>query len=166
MIVHNNFNQKTSIPYDVQRSFDGLRCILSRYLDHRTQSEFCILINYPEICNAYGSLVHRQATHTHKKKKSIFMSLCMSVLRQHVYFKLSFIYFLHHCISYTIIFVFDLFLYRFMPLFTFSLCLYLPGKLYKMCRLKSMYNRWSSRQQVTDGGSLSYGFQNVILLIH
>lgn len=93
------------------------------------------------------------------------MSLCMSVLRQHVYFKLSFIYFFHRCLSYTIIFVFDLFFYHFMPLFAFSLCLYLSGKLYKMCRLKPMYNRWSSQQQVTDGGSLSYGFQNVILLI-
>lgn len=82
MIVHNNFNQKTSIPYDVQRSFDGFRCILSRYLDHCMQSEFCILINYPEICNAYGSLVHRQATHTHKK--IYFYEMV------YVYFKLSF----------------------------------------------------------------------------
>lgn len=120
-------------------------------------SEFCILINYPEICNAYGSLVHLQAT----KTPSIYMSGCMSVLRQHIfYFKLSLylFIFIHLCLSYTMIFVFDLFFYHFMPS--------LSGKPYKMCRLKLMYNKWSSQLQVTDGGSLSYGFQNVILLIH
>lgn len=130
------------------------------------QSEFCILINYPEICHAYGSLIHRQAK-TKQNKNIFFHELVayMSVLRQNVfYFKLS-SFFFHLCLSYTIKFRFDMFFYHFMPLCTFSHCLYLSGKLYKMCRLKPMYNRWSSRQQVTEGGSLSYGFQNVILLI-
>ncbi len=102
-------------------------------------SEFCILINYPEICNAYGSLVHLQAT----KTPFIYMSGCMSVLRQHIfYFKLS-LYFLFF---YPMIFVFDLFFYHFMPS--------LSGKPYKMCRLKLMYNKWSSQLQVTDGGGV------------
>jgi len=75
------------------------------------------------------------------------MSWYISVLRQHVfYFKLYF-HFFHLCLN-----IFDMFFYHFMPLFTFSHCLYLSGKLYKMCRLKPMYNRWSSRQQVTEGG--------------
>lgn len=122
-------------------------------------SEFCILINYPEICNAYGSLVHFQGT----KTPSIYMSWSMSVLRWHIfYFKLSFFMFSAFLsLTRNNICIWSVLL----SLYAFSLCLSLSGKPYKMCRLKRMYNRWSSRVQVTDGGSLSYGFQNVILLI-
>lgn len=121
------------------------------------RSEFCILINYPEICNAYGSLVHLQAT----KTLSIYMSWYMSMLRHHVSYIRS-LHFFSTFVSHT---QYYLYLICSSTLHAFSLCLPLSGKPYKMCRLKLMYNRWSSRLKVTDGGSLSYGFQNVILLI-
>ncbi len=123
-------------------------------------SKFCILINYPEICNAYGSLVHLQATKHHL---FIWADVCLCLDSISSISNSLFIFVLLYpplCLIHNDICIWSVLL----SLHAFSLCLSLSGKPYKMCRLKLMYNRWSSRLQVTDGGS--YGFQNVILLIH
>lgn len=144
--------KKTSISYDVQRSFDGFRCILSRYLDHRTA--LCILINYPEICNAYGSLVNFHAT----KTPHIYMSGCTVCLCLDSISSISnslFIFLLFYSplsLIHNNICIWSVLL----SFHAFSLCLSLSGKPYKMCRLKLMYNRWSSRLQVTDGGVMDF----------
>jgi len=67
------------------------------------------------------------------------MSWYISVLRQHVFYFKLYLHFFHLCLN-----IFDMFFYHFMPLFTFSHCLYLSGKLYKMCRLKPMYNTYEA----------------------